>query len=46
MGFDRVAFCKLCKHLCLRLKARERKDFDRLADVLFLHDFLPSRDAF
>jgi len=45
-GFDQPRVAKLLKNLCLRLKSLEAKDFDRLVDVLFLHGFLPSRDAF
>ena len=45
-GFDLPAFCNLCRALVLRLKLRDEKEFRRLVDVLFLHDFLPSRDAF
>lgn len=45
-GLDQALFCKLAKALCLRLKSGSAKDFARLIDVLFLHDFLPSRDAF
>ena len=45
-GFDLPDFCNLCRHLCLRLNSKNDKEFERLVDVLYLHDFIPSRDAF
>jgi len=45
-GVDRAVFCKLARALYLRLNSGSDKDFARLVDVLFLHDFLSSRDAF
>jgi hypothetical protein len=45
-GLDQALFCKPCKALGLRLNSGSDKDFARLVDVLFLHDFLSSRDAF
>jgi hypothetical protein len=45
-GLDQALFCKLAKALYLRLNSGTSKDYARLIDVLFLHDFLPSRDAF
>jgi len=44
-GFDLPAFCKLLTALSLRLKSGNDKEFRRLVDVLFLHDFIPFRDA-
>ena len=46
VGVDLGRFCKVCIQLSLRLKSADDKDFRRLVDVLFLHDFLPSRDPF
>jgi len=46
MGIDLARFCKLCKELGLRVKSTDGKEFSRLVDVLFLHGFLLSRDAF
>jgi len=45
-GDARGHFCKLAKHLYLRLISSEDKEFARLVDVLFLHGFLPSRTEF
>ncbi len=36
----------LCRHLSLSSNLRNDNDFARLGDILFLHGFLPSRDAF
>lgn len=46
VGLDLPAICKLLTALCLRLKSCNDKDVRRLVDVLFLHDFIPSRYAF
>ena len=45
-GFDLLHFSKISQALCLRIKSKNTRELDRLIDVLFLHDFLPSRDAF
>ena len=46
MGLEPGRFCKLCKEVSLRVKSADDKEFSRLVDVLFLHGFLLSRDAF
>ncbi|MBI5762490.1 MAG: PD-(D/E)XK nuclease family protein [Planctomycetes bacterium] len=45
-GFYLTRFLKLCLNLGLSPNFRNDNDFARLTDVLFLHGFLPSRDAF
>lgn len=45
-GFDLARFLNLCRNLSLSPNLKSDNDFARLADVLFLHGFLPSRDAF
>jgi len=45
-GFPLDRFCKLFKTLVLRDNSSSDNELARLADVLFLHGFLPSRDAF
>jgi hypothetical protein len=45
-GFVLPRFLKLCQQLVLSSNLRNDNDFARLADILFLHGFLPSRDAF
>jgi hypothetical protein len=45
-GFDLSRFLNLCRCLSLSPNLLTDNDFARLADVLFLHGFLPSRDAF
>ncbi len=45
-GFDLPGFCKLCKSPYLQLKSSDDKELERLVDLLFLHGFLLSRDAF
>ncbi len=45
-GFNLPRFLKLCRALSLSPHLRSDNDFARLADVLFLHGFLPSRGAF
>ncbi|MCG8407965.1 MAG: hypothetical protein MI923_22430 [Phycisphaerales bacterium] len=44
-GFDLPRFLNLFRNLSLSPNLRIDNDFTRLADVLFLHGFLPSRDA-
>jgi hypothetical protein len=46
VGLNQAVFANLCRHLQLHLKSSNDKEFRRLVDVLFLHGFLPSRDAF
>lgn len=43
-GFNLPRMCKLCRNLALSPNLRTDKDFDRLNDILFLHDFLLSRE--
>ncbi len=45
-GLVLAHFCNLFRNLTLSPNLRCDKDFARLADVLFLHGFLPSQDAF
>ena len=45
VGMDQARAAKFLKDLYLRLKSGDYKDLARLEDVLFLHGFLPSRDA-
>jgi hypothetical protein len=45
-GFNMPRFLNLCRALSLSPNLRSDNDFARLADVLFLHGFIPSRDAF
>ncbi len=45
-GFVLPRFLKLCQSLTLSPNLRNDNDFARLADILFLHGFLLSRDAF
>lgn len=45
-GFALPGFCKLCTSLYLQLKSGDDKELERLVDLLFLHDFLLSRDLF
>lgn len=45
-GFDLPRFLNLCRNLSLSPNLRSDNDFARLGDILFLHGFLPSRDAF
>jgi hypothetical protein len=44
-GFLLPRFVNLFRNLTLSPNLRCDKDFARLGDILFLHDFLPSRDA-
>jgi hypothetical protein len=45
-GFDLARFANLFRMLTLSSNLRSDNDFARLGDILFLHVFLPSRDAF
>ena len=45
-GFDPARILNLCRSLSRSSKLRSDHDFARLGDVLFLHDYFPSRDAF
>lgn len=45
-GFDLARILNICRNLSLSPNLRSDNDFARLADVLCLHGFLPSRDAF
>ncbi len=45
-GFDLPSLCKVLNNLVLQLNSNDSKDLDSLVDLLFLHDFLLSRDAF
>ncbi|QDV90740.1 hypothetical protein RAS2_18230 [Phycisphaerae bacterium RAS2] len=45
-GFVLPRFLKLFQTLTLSPNLRNDNDFARLADILFLHGFLLSRDAF
>lgn len=45
-GFNLPRFTNLFRMLTLSPNLRNDNDFARLADVLFLHGFLPCRDAF
>lgn len=45
-GLVLANFCNLFRNLTLSPNLRNDKDFARLADVLFLHGFLPFREAF
>jgi hypothetical protein len=45
-GFDRPEIRNLLIKLYLRIKSCNERDLARLEDVLKLHGFLPSRDAF
>jgi len=40
------ALCKVLNNLILQLNSNDSKDLNSLVDLLFLHDFLLSRDAF
>jgi hypothetical protein len=45
-GFVLPRFLNLFRKLSLTPNLSRDNDFARLADLLFLHGFLPSRDAF
>jgi hypothetical protein len=46
VGLNQAVLANLCRHLWLRVNSNNDKEFRRLVDVLFLHGFLLSRDAF
>ena len=45
-GFDLPFLCKILNKLILQLNSNDSKDLKSLVDLLFLYDFLLSRDAF
>jgi hypothetical protein len=45
-GFDMPSLCKVLNNLILQLNSNDSKDLKSLVDLLFLYDFLLSRDAF
>ncbi len=45
-GFDLPSLCKILNNLILQLNSNDSKDLKSLVDLLFLYDFLLSRDAF
>lgn len=45
-GLVQAVFAKRCRQLWLRVNSNDDKELHRLIDVLFLHGFLPSRNAF
>ena len=45
-GFDLPSLCKVLNNLILQLNSNDSKDLNSLVDLLFLHDFLLSCDAF
>ena len=45
-GFDLSSLCKVLNNLILQLNSSDSKDKNSLVDLLFLHDFLLSRDMF
>ena len=45
-GFELASFCKVLNELSLQLNSNDSKDLNSLVDLLFLHDFLLSRDVF
>ena len=45
-GFYLPTLCNVLNNLILQLNSNNSKDLDSLVDLLFLHDFLLSRDAF
>ena len=45
-GFDLPSLCKVLYNLILQLNSNDNKDINCLVDLLFLHDFLLSRDMF
>jgi len=45
-GFYLPWLCKVLNNLILQLNSNDSKDLNSLIDLLFLHDFLLSRDAF
>jgi hypothetical protein len=45
-GFYLPSLCKVLNNLILQLNSNDSKDLNSLVDLLFLHDFLLSRDAF
>ena len=45
-GFDLPSLCKIINHMILQLNTNDSKNLDCLVDLLFLHDFLLSRDVF
>jgi hypothetical protein len=46
VGFYLPSLCKVLKNLILQLNSNDSKDLNSLVDLLFLHDFLLSCDAF
>jgi len=45
-GFDLPPLCKILNKLILQLNSNDSKDLKSLVDLLFLYDFLLSRDVF
>jgi hypothetical protein len=45
-GFDLPSLCKVLNNLILQLNSNDSKDLNSLVDLLFLYDFLLSRDVF
>ncbi len=45
-GFELPSFCKIVQGLHLQFNSSNDKDLDSLADLLYSHGFLLSRDAF
>ena len=45
-GFDLPSLCKVLNNLILQLNSNDSKDLKSLVDLLFLYDFLLSRDVF
>ena len=45
-GFDLPSLCKVLNNLILQLNSNNSKDLKSLVDLLFLYDFLLSRDVF
>lgn len=45
-GFYLPSLCKVLNNRILHLNSNGNKDLGSLADLLFLHDFLLSRDEF
>ena len=45
-GFYLPSLCKVLNNLILQLNSNDSKDLNSLVDLLFLHDFILSRDVF